>query len=190
MSLRVIGYDGAAYKSELLNKEEHFYPVVTVVLYFGTEHWRTRKSLLECFEVPEELAPYVNDYKVNVFEISYLTDEQIQMFTSDFKIVAEFFTGKRKNPDYVPDSTEKINHVDEVLKLLSAVTRDEQYMEILNESERKVTSMCEVAERLVNKGMVKGEVKAYWKMGKTISEIAEEMNLSESEIQKILDEIL
>lgn len=37
MPLRVISYDGAAYRSQLLSKKQmERYPVVTLVLYFGT----------------------------------------------------------------------------------------------------------------------------------------------------------
>ena len=63
------------------------------------------------------LEPYVNDYKANIFNIAFLDDETVQMFQSDFRIVADFFVQKRKNKDYVPDE-HKIKHVDEMLKLL------------------------------------------------------------------------
>lgn len=39
-------------------------------------------------QIPKELDPYVNDYKMEVFEIAWLTDKQIEMFKSDFKVVA------------------------------------------------------------------------------------------------------
>ena len=55
--------------------------------------------------------------KINVFEIAWLTDEQISMFKSDFRIVVDFFVRKRKNKDYVPDNKTEIRHVDAVLKL-------------------------------------------------------------------------
>lgn len=37
MPLRIMGYDGAAYRNELNAKDVKMYPVVTVVLYFGWE---------------------------------------------------------------------------------------------------------------------------------------------------------
>ena len=46
--------------------------------------------------------PYVNDYHMNLFEIAWLTDEQVEMFRSDFKIVADYYVQMRKNKDYVP----------------------------------------------------------------------------------------
>ncbi|MBQ8912494.1 MAG: Rpn family recombination-promoting nuclease/putative transposase, partial [Lachnospiraceae bacterium] len=61
MPFRVIGYDGAAYKSETLDEElKERYPVVTLVLYFGEKRWK-RFSLYDCLDIPEYLKPYVSD---------------------------------------------------------------------------------------------------------------------------------
>ena len=97
MPLRVISYDGASYKKQLLDKgSKENYPVATLVLYFGTESkWTAPKKLYECFNVPNELKPFVNDYKINVFEIAWLDDETISKFKSDFKFVAKYFQIKR-----------------------------------------------------------------------------------------------
>lgn len=80
------------------------------------EHWRAEKHLKDLLDIPEGMEEYVNDLKINVFEIAWLTDEQISMFKSDFRIVADFFVRKRKNKDYVPDNKTEIRHVDAVLK--------------------------------------------------------------------------
>ncbi len=109
-------------------------------------------------KVREELEPYVNDYKINVFEISFLSDEEVSRFTSDFKVVADFFVKSRTIPDYVPDNLQVIKHVDEVLKLMAVMTGDRRYEEVLYEKDGKgkVKTMCEVAERLVNTGISQG----------------------------------
>ena len=63
------------------------------------------------------------------------------------------FVHKRKNKDYVSDDKTEIKHVDEVLKLLSAMTGDERYEEILAEKEKgEYNTMDTVAEHLVNMG--------------------------------------
>lgn len=56
MPLRVISYDGASYKQQLLDEKlQKNYPVTTLVLYFGTdERWTAPKNLYGCFEIPEE----------------------------------------------------------------------------------------------------------------------------------------
>ena len=57
MPLRVISYDGASYKQQLLDeKAKQRYPVTTIVLYFGTDKkWVAPKHLRECFYIPEDL---------------------------------------------------------------------------------------------------------------------------------------
>lgn len=153
MPLRIAGYEGSSYRSQLDKKKP--VPVITIVLYFGTKHWNQPKSIKELVDIPEGLEDYVNDTKIHVFEVSWLTDEQINMFTSDFKIVANFFVKKRRNKDYIPDDKTEIKHVDEVLKLLSVMTGDSRYEQILA-GKKGVKTMCDVAERLENRGRIEG----------------------------------
>ena len=100
------------------------YPVVTIVLYFGQELWNYPKSLKECFEPPlaedeitKVLKEYIQDYRVHLFDIPRLTEKQVQLFQSDFKIVADYFTNVYNTKEYVPDDA-VIAHVDEFLKLM------------------------------------------------------------------------
>lgn len=157
MPLRVIGYDGAEYRAQLLaeNPASKRYPVVTLVLYFGYDRpWNGPLSLKERMDIPEELEAYVNDYRINLFQIAYLTQEQVQNFQSDFRIVADYFVQKREKGDYVP-STQEITHVQETLQLLSVMTNDRRFEEIYNERNRVeggLHNMCDVLDRAVNKG--------------------------------------
>ena len=113
MPLRIIGYEGANYRSQYGSK--HIAPVVTLVLHFGTEKkWDKPLNLYGLINIPDGLEYYVNDYHINVVDIAWLTEEQINQFTSDFSIVANFFVNKRKNPRYVPDDKREIKHVDAV----------------------------------------------------------------------------
>ena len=153
MVFRIIGYDGAAYRSQLLDEGGERFPVITIVLYFGDRHWTAPKKISELIDIPDKLQPYFSDYKLNVFEISWLSDEQAAMFQSDFGIVADFFINKRKDKNYRPADKRVIKHVDEVLKLLSVMTGDNRYEEILRvPGKEDIQSMCDVAERLVTVG--------------------------------------
>ena len=133
MPLRVISYDGASYKQQLLDeKQKKRYPVATLVLYFGTEEkWSKAKHLYDCFEVPEKLKPFVNDYKINVFNIAFLSSKTIAMFKSDFKIIAEYFRAKRLNQKY-KGSKEKLIHANETVKMFSALTGDDSFEKVYN----------------------------------------------------------
>ena len=158
MPFRIIGYDGSAYRNQLQQERRKMLPVVTIVLYFGTDrHWNSRKKIKELMEIPRCLDTYVNDYQMHVFEVAWLTEEQISHFHSDFKVVANFFVQKRKNKDYIPDDPTEIKYVDEVLKLLSVMTGDRDYEKVIcDEMKGQVKSMCDVAERLKNIGRQEG----------------------------------
>ena len=154
MPLRVLGYDGAAYRAELNQPER--YPVVTLVLYFGDEPWGKNRSLLDAIKVPELFKPYVMDYGINRFEIAHLPEEAIDRFHSDFKVVVDYFVRKRANPDYRPSDPVKFKHVDELLKLMSALTHDSRFEETINDTDGRPENMCEVLDRVEAKGMEKG----------------------------------
>ena len=156
MPLRVIGYDGAEYRSELNGVDR--YPVVTLVLYFGFDkHWDQPRNLLGCFEVPEAFKPYVRDYEINLFEIAYLPEEKVKLFQSDFGIVADYFVQKQRNGDYIP-AARQMQHVQEVLQLLSVMTGDHRFEETFSEdTQGGVKTMCDVLDRVELKGKAEGE---------------------------------
>lgn len=94
MPFRMIGYDGASYRGQLLDKRKSVVPVASFVLYFGIDRrWNKYKSIKECITIP--------------------------------------------------DDPREIQHVDEVLKLLSVMTGDGDYESILyiEQKEGKVKNM-------------------------------------------------
>ena len=154
MPVRIFGYEGASYRGQ--HDKKTIVPVITMVLYYGTDRrWTAPANIKSLIKVPDGLDKYVNDVKANVFEIAWLTDDQISKFKSDFKIVANFFVNKRKNKDYIPDDKTTIKHVDEILKFLSVMTGDNRYEKLLADKEG-VSNMCDVAQRLEDMGMKKG----------------------------------
>ena len=159
MPLRVFGYDGAEYvkQAKKENSKEVIYPVITLVLYFGyNSRWNHPKSLFELLEIDEMVKPYVNDFKMNLFEIAYLDREKIDMFESDFWILADYLYQMRVNKNYVAGDT-VIEHVDELLMLMSAMTNDYRFEETINEVKGKErVTMCEVLDRVEARGIAKG----------------------------------
>ena len=148
MPLRVIGYDGASYRTELLS-DDGTYPVITLVLHFGKEKWSENRSLHDICHTPTECRKYVGDYQINVFSIAWMSEEEISRFQSDFRVVADFFRQKRIGIDYIPINV-KIRHIDEVLKMLAVFTQDERFMtlpKLTNEGKRPET-MCEVYDMI------------------------------------------
>ena len=92
---------------------------------------------------------------VNV-RIAHLPEEAIGYFHSDFKVIVDYFIHKRENPDYRPTDPVRFNHVDELLKLMSAVTRDERFVQLLEAEGGKPKDMCEVLDRAEARGEERG----------------------------------
>ena len=109
MPVRVMGYDYAAYRNQI-DKSKKRVPVITIILNFSRTEWKKPLSLKDMFHLSEDLDPFVQDYKIHVFNIAFLPKEVRDQFTSDFKIVADYFA-ERDNPDYQPD-TQAIKHVE------------------------------------------------------------------------------
>ncbi len=196
MALRVIGYDGATYREQLLDKKERNkrYPVITMVLYFGyRRRWDKPLTILEQTEVPEGLEAYVNDYKVNLFEVAYLSDEQVAMFQSDFRIVADYFVQKRKNNEYIPLQVE-MQHVEAVLQLLSIMENDERFEAALYKNDgKKVENMCDVLDIVEQRGEKRGIergaaeiMRALYQNGYTEKQIAQMTNREVPEVKGML----
>lgn len=192
MSVRIFGYEGASYRGQ--HDKKTIVPVITMVLYYGTDRrWTAPANIKSLIKVPDGLDKYVNDVKANVFEIAWLTDDQISKFKSDFKIVANFFVNKRKNKDYIPDDKTTIKHVDEILKFLSVMTGDNRYEKLLADKEG-VSNMCDVAQRLEDRGMKKGIEKG----NRMIYSLVEEKSISmekgaeklEISVEKLKDDMV
>ena len=206
MPFRVIGYDGAGYRSQMLGDKKERYPIVTIVLYFGKELWNKPLTLKECFK-PELtgtweyqiLDEYVNDYRCHVFDIPRLSMETVQQFQSDFRVVAEYFVNAYTNPEYEPEK-KIIQHVDEFLKLMSVLTGDTQYETIAKNEDfqeakkRGGITMCNVLEYRAAEGEAKGRIEERNKLiirmyeNKLSSEqIASITGLSVEEVEDIRD---
>ena len=166
---RVLSYDGASYKEQLLeidrcrrNKTDipKLIPVITLVVYYGKGKW-TKKSLFECVEVPEFLKAYVNDYKINVINMSDLKPEIVNKFRSDFKFIAEYYECLYNNKEYKP-SNGKMQHQDEVLKLMAVLTGDNRFeksRQRLIEEGKENATMCEALDIIEARGEARGEIR-------------------------------
>lgn len=166
MPLRISGYEGIDYQVQLrdLKPGEKPSPVVTLVLYFGYKgRWTAPKSIHEALDVPEILKPYVSDMRMNLYEIAYLSWDQVNMFQSDFREVARYFVQIRENGEYQP-SDDEMKHLTQVLQLLNVMDKDHRFETAVNERiTKEAKTMSEWLTRVLNKskeeGIEKGQEK-------------------------------
>ena len=187
MPLRIMGYDGAEYRAQLNNENQRErYPVITLVLYYGYDkHWDKPLSLLERLDVPEKFRPYVNDYKVNLFEIAYLSREQSKLFKSDFRVVADYFVQMQTTGTYI-GSPEALVHVQETLSLMSIMTGDHRFEAVLSDDDGSkgvvIKTMCDVLDRIEEKGRMEGRMEEK----KEIALNLHSMNMKDTDIANVV----
>ena len=149
MPLRIMGYDGSAYRDEM-NQDElqtcqitgqkrrvknKRYPIITLVLYFGKTPWKKPLCLYDALDIPPRLREFV----------------------SDFRIIADYFVQICNKKEYQPNK-QKIRHADGLLKLMSVLTNDKRYMEVYSTDLDKMEGldMCEVLDRVESRGESRG----------------------------------
>lgn len=155
MPMRVISYDGAQYRKQLLSKEER-YPVATIIIYYGDKKWGNR-SLYENLKISDKKKRYISDYRINVFDLSELSDEEISRFKSDFGIIADYLKHSKVNPEYIPENKMEYKHPYETLDLLSCFTGDEKYRQIYqDENKEEINNMKSSLDYWLEKGREEG----------------------------------
>ena len=78
-------------------KDSQLYPVITIVLYAGSEPWDGPKSLREMInftDIPDSIKELVQDYRIKVVDIRRLTDTS--MFQTDVAKVFDFIRFSEK----------------------------------------------------------------------------------------------
>ena len=128
------------------------------MLYFGKTPWKKPLSLYDVLKISDELKPFVNDYKINLIDVPRLTGEQVEKFTSDFQIIADYFVQLNESNDYVPKE-KNIKHADSFLKLMSVLTQDDKYAEMGKKiaHEREGFNMCKVLDKAEARGEARGK---------------------------------
>ena len=85
-----------------------------------------------------------------------MDQKEVNLFQSDFRVVADYFVQKRERGDYTPTAQE-LRHVQETLQLLSVMTGDHRFEEAYDSpKEGGPHNMCEVLDRVEKKGRQAG----------------------------------
>lgn len=188
MPIRVMGYDYANLRKQLEDGRNPIYPAITIVLNFSDKKWSKPKSLKEMYrEIPNVFEPFVQDYKIFVYDVAFLPEETRDKFTSDFKVVADLFA--------MTDSRGKkhsLRHLDSVMELLEVFAGEEFVMEVKNNCEGGDAGMFNIIEKYETKGEAKGIIVACERFNRSQAEIleaiADELSVSMDEAQRLYDD--
>lgn len=126
-----IKYDKNEYLSQM-KKGEKFTPIITLVLYLGKDKvWDGETSLYEMLDLDEELKPYVNNFRLNVFD--YHNYENFEVFRTENRLLFEM-----------------LSNADDKKKMIHLLKQEKEYRSLDAESAKvilgiigaKVNSVC------------------------------------------------
>lgn len=185
MPIRVMGYDFASYDRQIqsimkenkkqerspylqrIHDDQRLAPVITLVLSFDTEKWERPLSVRDMLKIPdgmpEVMDSYIQNYRMNLVEVSRLPDEVVEQFQSDFGLVAAYMkakTDQEKMNRLMEDRERRIQHPAEFLDMMETIASDRRYREIkgqvLKRIEKEEATMCVIADEFENRGIAVG----------------------------------
>lgn len=162
MPFRIIGYEGAKYNHQLISGNNR-YPVVTIVLNFDNKRWNKPLRLKECLkDVDANLDKFINDYHINVIDIAFLSKEEINRFTSDFKVIVDYFYQMKNEGDYIYRNKDVLKYPAQTMNTLSSITGDNKfktaYNEYIEENKGGPMSMESALDKLELRAISKGRI--------------------------------
>lgn len=157
MIFRRIGYEGAVYREQLDQKAD--YPFVGLVLYWGRTKWKYPCSIAEYFserDIPLETWRYINNFRLQVFQMAQLPADVRKRFSSDMRIIVDYLA---EGQNYIP-TPQKIIHVEAFLLLMDNLTGDRRYRDLiptLSEDEKGAEiTMCQLLDKYIDQGISQG----------------------------------
>ena len=158
-----VKYDKHEYLSRM-KKGQKFIPIITLVLYIGKDRiWDGEKSLYGILDLDDELKPFVNDFKLNLFD--YHEYKNFDMFKTANRFLFEALScGKdlkkmrrvlKENLSYKELDVYTAKAIAGILKLkinLDEVART-------NEEGEVVYDMCKAFDDYKEEGRREGELK-------------------------------
>lgn len=180
-----------------MKKDEKFMPVITLVVYCGTDHpWDGARCLYDLLDIDDETKRFVTNYRLNLYDCHEhdTFDEYCTGLRQLFEAV-RYGKDKVQMKRIIEENKEAYNNIDsdtrEVLEVIAKVRIPDGYKVIKNGEPR--FEMCKAFEdyRLEGKaeGIQEHLVQAVCKKllkNKSVDIIAEELEEEIQEIEKII----
>ena len=166
-------------------KTDRLIPVVTLVIYFGSDSWDAPLTLKEMYsDTDSVILAHAPDYHVNLIAPKEMSDDEINEFHSNLREVMLYIK-------YSKDKKTLNKVVKEDIKFQSMERQAAEVINVVTGSKLKYpegkgdVNMCLAIQQMREESEIKGAVEAYKdlevSLADTIKRIAEKFHLSESE---------
>ena len=133
-----------------MKREEKFAPIITLVVYFGTEHkWDGARCLYDLLDIDDELKKYVTNYRLNLYDCQeHDTFNEYQTGLRQVFETVRYAKDKEKLKEVMEENHEAYSKIDsdtkDMLEVLANVNIPEKFKTIEDGEERY--DMCKAFE--------------------------------------------
>ncbi len=171
-------------------KTDRLIPVITLVIYFGSDSWDAPLSLKEMYSITDSvILAHAPDYHVNLIAPREMSDEEINEFHSNLREVMLYIK-------YSKDKQTLDKIVKENIKFQSVERQAAEVINIVTGSKLKYpegkgeVNMCLAIQQMREESKIEGAVETYKDLGislvETIKRIAERFQLTENESSELV----
>ena len=173
-----------------MKREEKFIPIITPVVYLGVaEAWDGARSLHELLELDEILKPYVNNYRLNLYD--YHEKKDYSQFQTENRVLFEFLShagdkegmkeSMRRHPDWYRElDLESVK----AMEGIAGISMDPALMKEMREEGEEVYNMCKAFEDYKEEGREEGREEGQLR---AIRVIMKNLKLNVEEAMKLLE---
>ncbi len=169
-----------------LGKESRFVPVIMLVIYFGTDkEWDGARCLYDLLDMCEELKPYVNNYKMNLFD--YHTCKDFSVFKTENRLLFEALAcsgDKQEMKRYLTEKNSEYDKLDMTSQMLLCDLLGVNKELVKRRIEEEGITLCKALQEMYDDGVKEGIEKGIEKgieQGRELGRIA----VREEKISKI-----
>lgn len=139
-------------------KQDRLMPVITLVIYFGSDQWDGPMSIHEMLQTPNQrLTRFVPDYRINLIAPMLVPDEDFEKFSTDFRDVMQYIKCSRDEKKLLRlvEGNERFASMNrDAAELINLATNSK--MQFHEEGDR--INMCEAIKQLTQRSEEKGRV--------------------------------
>ena len=142
------------------DRDEKFLPIVTLVVYCGTEHpWDGARCLHELLDIDEELKPFVPNYRLNLYDChEHDTFHEFHSGLRQLFEVVRYGKDKEKLREIMEENREAYSRMDsdtrQLLEVVAKVRVKEEYT-VMENGERKY-DLCKAFVDMKLEGVEEG----------------------------------
>ncbi len=181
MPVRVMDYDHASYAGQIktigirhkeekdledegerlsgFSRTDRLTPVLTLVLYCGSEPWDGARSLHEILDfgnVSEELREYVVDYKIHVLDVCHTSDSRLREFPPDIRTMFLFLKYK-DDPEKLRECMQEEEIREDTYDTIAEAVGERRMKKYHPKGEGGKIQMCRAIDLLIADGEKRGE---------------------------------